>query len=349
LLEATMSIPAEKVIQSFVEKINHADLLGLTPLLSTDHTFIDLEGDKFIGKDKMIEGWRDYFSENPDYKIYIRMLYKLRETVILIGHTTGSHLNLPDIVEFHSEGVIWIAEVSKGQVTSWQILQDTQENFNRLGLDHYSKLFNPTLYARTIAKHLDLLPPGARTQDVRNVRILYSRLYEDADPEDLLLLAEQLIFEEGYRFVPYELITHHPGAIEKLSPERALALGKGIHDGSSADIFAQFILAPAWKKHIVTDEHIDQWFTSGDVWQRRAALVSTIYLDGDIERMLHYAERLLDDHEDLIIKALSWVLRSAIKIDKDAVLNFLEAHEGRLNSRIRREVRNKETMGVKIL
>lgn len=344
-----MSTPTEKVVQSFVEKINHADLPGLTSLLSTDHTFVNLEGDEYTGVDVMAKGWSDYFRDNPDYKIYIRMLYKLGDTVILIGHTTGSHLNLPDVVEFHSEGVIWIAEVSKRQVTSWQILQDTQENFNRLGLDGFSKLFNPALYARTIAKHLDLLPPGARTQDVRNVRRLYSRLYEDADPKDLLLLAEQLIFEEGYRFVPYELITHHPGAIEKLTPDRIIALGEGINDGSSADIYAQFILGPAWKKDIITDKHIDQWIASDDLWQRRAALVSTIYLDGDIERKLRYTERLLDDHEDLIIKALSRVLRSAIKIDSNAVLNFLEAHESRINSRILREVMNKITMGVKTL
>ena len=342
-----MSMPADEVVLSFVEKINQGDLAGIKAMLARDRTFDDLAGDVTSDAEVTAEGWLNYLTENPDYKIYIRQAFKSGNRVILIGHTTGSHLDLPELVEFHTEGVIWLSEVNEGKVTTWQLLEDTQENYDARKLCEYDRLFKPALYAKTIAKHLDLLPPGSRTQDVRNVRKFYSRLYQDAQPEEMLLLAEKLLFEEGYRFVPYELIYYHPGAIKAMNAERALALGRDINDWSSADIYAHFILGPAWKKGVVTDKHIHHWIASEDLWQRRAAVVSTIYLDGDVDKMFHYTELLLDDHEDLIIKALSWVLRSAIQYDRDAVINFLDTYENRLAVRIKREVKNKLETGLK--
>ena len=342
-----MSMPAVEVVLSFVEKINQGDLFGIETLLAPQQKSNDLAGDVTSGAMTMILNWRKYLTENPDYTIYIRQVYTAGDRVILIGHTTGSHLELPEVVEFHTEGVIWLTEVSDGKVSTWQLLQDTQENYDTLRLKDFECLFRPAFYAQTIAKHLDLLPPGSRTQDVRNVRKFYSQLYRDAQPEEMLLLAEKLLFEEGYRFVPYELIYYHPGAIEALNPERVLALGRDINDWSSTDIYAHFILGPAWKKGIIKEEHINQWIVSEDLWQRRAAVVSTIYLDGDIDKMLQYTEMLLDDQEDLIIKALSWVLRSAIQYDRNAVINFLDEHQGRLDARIKREVTNKLETGLK--
>jgi len=335
-----MPASSVQVVLSFVEKINQGNVSSLADLLSEDHTFIDASGDAFTGLKTMAKRWRDYLAACPEYQIFIRQIYQYNDQVILIGHTTGSHLNLPDVVEFHAEGVIWKAETSQGKVAAWQILQDTQEHFDQLKLDSFIKCFNPTLFAKTIARHLDLLPSTARTQDVRNVRKFYSRLYRDAKTEDIISLAKKLLLEEGYRFLPYELIHYHPGAIAALTAEDTITLGHGINDLSSADIYAQFIAGPAWKTGVISDDHVNQWIASENLWWRRAAVVSTIYLEGDIERMLHYTKQLLDDQEDLIIKALSWVLRSAIQHNQAAVVWFLDEYEGRLASRVKREVRN---------
>ncbi len=342
-----MSIPADQVVMSFIDKINQKDLTDLAAMLSPDHILKDLEEQAITGPSASERGWQSYLSTHPEYKIFVRQAFKSGEKVILIGHTTGSHSNLSELVEFHTEGVIWIAHVRQAKLAAWQILEDTQENYLRLELDKYEPVFHPRLYARTIAKHLDLLPPGTRTEDVRNVRKFYSRLYNKVTPQNMLLLSESLLFEQGYRFVPYELIYYHPGAIESLTAERALALGDGINDWSSADIYARFILGPAWKTGILSDKHIDQWIFSENLWQRRAAVVSTIFLGGDLNRMFYYTKLLLDDHEDLIIKALSWVLRSALQYDREAVIQFLEEHEARLAARVKREVRNKLATGLK--
>jgi hypothetical protein len=54
--------------------------------------------------------------------------------VAILGHTTGSHLGLPDEVEFRLT-VIWLADVRDGRVASWSILRDLPETRTRLGLD----------------------------------------------------------------------------------------------------------------------------------------------------------------------------------------------------------------------
>lgn len=342
-----MPSPADQVVLSFIEKINRGDIAGLETMLTPDHTFTNLVKDFLKGETATRQGWREYLSANPNYRIFIRQAYQSAKRVVLIGHTIGSHLKLSEIVEFHAEGMIWIAEIQENKVAAWQILEDTLENYNRLNLEKYKKLFLPGLFAETIAKHLDLLPQGSRTEDVRNVREFYSRLYKDAKPEELLLLAEKLLFEEGYRFVPYELIYYHPGTIEILSPEKVIALGQGINDWSSADYYAQFIIGPAWRNGILSDDHIQQWVQSEDLWQRLVAVVSTIYLNGDVKKMIHYTKMLLDDREDLIIKALSWVLRSAIQYDRDAVISFLESHEDRLALRIKHELNKQLRIGLK--
>jgi 3-methyladenine DNA glycosylase AlkD len=56
---------------------------------------------------------------------------------------------------------------------------------------------------------------------------------------------------------------------------------------------------------------------------------------------------LVDDHEDMIVKAMSWALRELVVHDPDAVWAFLREHDDRLGARAKREVRNKLTTGLK--
>ncbi|HUS10646.1 MAG TPA: DNA alkylation repair protein, partial [Pyrinomonadaceae bacterium] len=65
-----------------------------------------------------------------------------------------------------------------------------------------------------------------------------------------------------------------------------------------------------------------RWARSKNRWLRRTALVSTVPLNnkarggrGDSERTLMICEMLLDDRDDMVIKALSWALRELSKRD----------------------------------
>ena len=56
---------------------------------------------------------------------------------------------------------------------------------------------------------------------------------------------------------------------------------------------------------------------------------------------------LAADHEDMVQKALSWALRELVWHDRGAVQHFLDAHDEHLAARVKREVRNKLTSGLK--
>jgi 3-methyladenine DNA glycosylase AlkD len=56
---------------------------------------------------------------------------------------------------------------------------------------------------------------------------------------------------------------------------------------------------------------------------------------------------LVDDHDDMIVKALSWALRELAVHDPGAVREFLSKNERVLAARVKREVRNKLETGLK--
>ena len=110
----------------------------------------------------------------------------------------------------------------------------------------------------------------------------------------------------------------------------------------------------AWRRGQIGDEVIERWAASPNRWWRRAALVSTVALNvrarggrGDVPRTLAVCELLLDDRDDMVVKAMSWALRAAIQHDRQAIESFLARHEPRLAARVKREVRNKLETGLK--
>ena len=114
------------------------------------------------------------------------------------------------------------------------------------------------------------------------------------------------------------------------------------------------MLGQAWRAGLVTDSKILAWARSRDRWRRRLALVATVPLNsrarggtGDARKTLRVCRLLLGDTDDMVVKAMSWSLRELAKQDRKAVEAFLRKEEGRLASRVKREVRNKLTTGVK--
>lgn len=72
---------------------------------------------------------------------------------------------------------------------------------------------------------------------------------------------------------------------------------------------------------------------SESLWERRVAVLSTFAFikRGDPSTTLALAERLLDDPEDLIHKAVGWMLREVGKrVDEAVLLGFLDQYAGRM-------------------
>lgn len=69
------------------------------------------------------------------------------------------------------------------------------------------------------------------------------------------------------------------------------------------------------------------------LWERRVAVLATFAFirRGDASTTLELAARLLDDREDLMHKAVGWMLREVGKrVSREALLGFLDAHAARM-------------------
>ncbi len=200
-----------------------------------------------------------------------------------------------------------------------------------------------------LAVELDALPDQS-VDSLRRVRRTWSARLRSAPAEEVLALAEALL--PRHRWVAYELVYHHPGALAALDLRLVERLGRGIDSWGAVDAFGRYISGPAWQQGQIPDEAVYGWTQSPDRWWRRAALVSTVPLNlraaggtGDAPRTLAVCERLAGDRDDMVVKALSWALRALSVHDPAAVREFLDSHG--LAARVRREVINKLETGLK--
>jgi 3-methyladenine DNA glycosylase AlkD len=73
---------------------------------------------------------------------------------------------------------------------------------------------------------------------------------------------------------------------------------------------------------------LQRFSESGSLWQRRIAIVSTLYFirRGEFQPTLKICEQLLLDQHDLIHKACGWMLREVGKRNEEVLLDFLEKY-----------------------
>jgi 3-methyladenine DNA glycosylase AlkD len=71
---------------------------------------------------------------------------------------------------------------------------------------------------------------------------------------------------------------------------------------------------------------------SKNLWERRIAILTTFSFirDGDLDDALAIAEKLLNDREDLLHKAIGWMLREVGKRDRERLEAFLTEHYAQL-------------------
>lgn len=126
-------LPPIAAVVSFIDRINHGDVPGLADLMTDDHRLVVLDEVPVVGREANRTAWQGYASAYPDYVIYPHEIVERDGRVAVVGHTTGSHLGLPDEDETRLT-VIWLAEVRAGRLASWQIVQDTPAARDGFGL-----------------------------------------------------------------------------------------------------------------------------------------------------------------------------------------------------------------------
>ncbi len=192
------------------------------------------------------------------------------------------------------------------------------------------------------------------TAAVRTVRRRWSKQLRDAPAAEVVATAFQLLERFGRRFVACELLCFQPAALASLRATQLRRLGRGMKDWAAVDTFGTLVAGRVWREHQVSDALIHGWARSKDRWWRRAALVCTVPLniqaqggEGDTARTLAVCRLLIDDRDDMVVKALSWALRVLVAHDARAVRGLVARHEAALAPRVLREVRNKLGTGLK--
>lgn len=195
---------------------------------------------------------------------------------------------------------------------------------------------------------------NANTAAIRSIRREFSKRISDHAPPQVMSLALELLPNSIPPFLAYELVQHHRDTFKSLNSKSLENLGRGIDSWWNVDAFASYLSGPAWREEQISDELIRGWARSKNRWWRRAAVVSTVPLnnktrggDGDAPRTLMICELLIEDRDDMVVKALSWALRELSKRDKQAVVKFLSKHRETLPPLVIREVENKLLTGLK--
>jgi len=198
-----------------------------------------------------------------------------------------------------------------------------------------------------------------RPRNTAAIRALRRKISKELAPLDragVMALAYGLVDsgDSNARWVAYELVRDHAASMARITALEVERLGEGLTDWGGVDCFACYISGRAWRSGRISDACIHRWARSKDRWWRRAALVSTIPLNvrtqggaGDVERTLAVCDLLLDDRDEMVVKAMSWALRALSVRDATAVARFVQEHEGQLAALVKREVRNKLRTGLK--
>lgn len=147
------------------------------------------------------------------------------------------------------------------------------------------------------------------------LKLLRSSFHEDRVLA-LLLLVHQ--FEKGDDGARKRIYTHY------------LKNTKYINNWDLVDLSAPKIVGPYLDGS--SRSLLYRFVKSKNLWERRIAILSTspFIRKGDFADALALSETLLDDDEDLIHKAVGWMLREVGKKDVAVLEGFLRKHYGRM-------------------
>ena len=188
---------------------------------------------------------------------------------------------------------------------------------------------------------LDFL--GVTTPDLRAAVRSWLKAHPDLDRPTLLALAEALWDTRVHELRSF--------GMELLQARRALLRSEDVDlleeilrrskSWAYVDFIAIQIVGPLVERDRRLNARLDRWVKDQDFWLRRSAVLALLLPlrrgGGDWPRFVRYADRLLEEKEFFIRKALGWVLREVSKKDPARVREFLREREGRISGVTRRE------------
>jgi 3-methyladenine DNA glycosylase AlkD len=155
------------------------------------------------------------------------------------------------------------------------------------------------------------------------------RNHRDLPMADRLRLLKSKYHEE--RLVALLLLVHAYGRGDDKTRARIcrdyLAHSKHINNWDLVDCSAEHIVGPELGKS-VSEAKLAKLARSKLLWDRRIAMLATFHWikQQEFRPALRIAELLIDDEEDLMHKAVGWMLREIGKRDRTVLVKFLRGH-----------------------
>jgi ketosteroid isomerase-like protein len=126
------------VVMDFIKRINSGDVDAICELMTPDHIFQDALGERFIGKEKMREGWRMYFKIISDYQVHAEEFFQTHDLLAVFGTASGIYSGnaAPATQNFWEVPAAWRAVVRDGLIAEWRVYADNQPLRKLMGAQH---------------------------------------------------------------------------------------------------------------------------------------------------------------------------------------------------------------------
>jgi len=197
---------------------------------------------------------------------------------------------------------------------------------------------------------------GVRVPHLREIARAWQRVHKQVAREDVMALVEML-WDGGSReerMLVIYLLGRYKRWIPGLSWAHFERWRRGLDNWEVSDGLAQWVLSP-W---LLADPdgrlgHLRDLIAADDVWNRRLALVATVPINRGHtgftipDLTLQLVDRVKEEKDPMITKAVSWALREMIKTHRDRVAAYLEDNRDVLATHAVREVSNKLRTGLK--
>lgn len=195
---------------------------------------------------------------------------------------------------------------------------------------------------------------GIRTPDNRRLARTWRRAYPGTDARLVLALVESLWNAESRdeRMLGLEIMYLYPDIVRGLTCDVFDRWRPEIDNWGVCDFVATRILGP-WAE--ADPEHrlgyLEELVGDPHLYSRRLGLVASVHLNRDGSShgawTLTQVDRLVDERDPMITKAISWSLRQMTRHQASDVEAYLETRDDRIAALPKREVRNKLRTGRK--
>ena len=199
---------------------------------------------------------------------------------------------------------------------------------------------------------------GVKVPDLKNILKEYKLELKQISEKEKIKLIKELVNTNIFECQQFgfEILNNDQQLLNFITKNDVLAMKKNMDNWLSVDYFAGVLLGPLWRENKISYETIKKLAKSKDFWERRIAVVATVALNqkarggrGDAEQTIKICSLVINDKNDMVIKALSWALRELAKRDKQSVIDFIDKNNTFLSQKIKREVGNKLNFGKKIV